>query len=211
MTTEQEYIDYGRDALAGTASAWVRWGDEDYGSAVAVIVGGEVGDPLGESNTAAAERLLAEHLGSGGAEHYTVGRSGRTWVRGIAVRVFGPDGEVTQAWRDAVDLVVIPLEDYPLLDEDDYSERSFRCTYDSLTVDYGDAVDIVFEALDRYSVDPEDADHDEVCEAVDRLLAEGGRELSKEESDGLLWYVQQRAGDLDIPTLAGQVLGRVRA
>jgi hypothetical protein len=211
MAEAHEYEQYGRDALEGTRSGWVRWRDEGYGSTVAVVVGGEVGDALADSNTATAERLLADYLESGDAEHYTVGRSGRTWLRGIAVRVFDDAGEVTAAWRDAVDLVVIPLEDYPLLDEDDYSERRYEVHLENLRLEYGEAADLVAEALSAYSSDPEDAWHDEVCEAVDRLLDDEGRTLTEAEADGLRFYVRQRVVDLDIPTLAAQVLEEVEA
>jgi hypothetical protein len=214
MTESHEYEQYGRDALEGTRSGWVRWRDEGYGSTVAVVVSGEVGEPLGESNTAVAERILGEYLESGDAEVFTVGRSGRTWLRGVAVRVFDDAGEVTPAWRAAVDLVVIPLEDYPILDEWDYSDREWSVTYDSLRLDYGDGADLVVEAISEIghaSVQEYIGDHDEVVQVVEEYLASGRLGDSPVVLGGLVHYIEQRLGDLDIPTLAALVAEEVKA
>lgn len=208
MTQDRDYYaDHGHDALGDTTSAWVRWSDERYGTELALVVAGEVGDPAGESNVAAAERILAAYLG-GDAEQYTVGRSGRTWLRGVAVRVFGEDGEVTEAWRVAVDEVIIPLEQYPLLDEDDFYEREYEVIVEGLVLDYGEASGIVAEALQEYG-DIREYDHDEVVECVDRWLTDRpDRRLTEDEAGDLRFFVKQRVGDLDIPTLAAQVLGQ---
>jgi len=200
----EDYAQYGRDALAGTTGGWVRWSDEDYGSSLAVVVAGEIGDPLAESNVHAAGVILEQWYGTD-VDTFTVGRSGRSWLRGLAVRVFGEDGEVTDAWRTAVDEVIIPLEGYPLLDEDDYSERRHAVTWDSLVLDYGDAADLVAEALGtcgNWSLEEYVGDHDEVVTLVEEYLRLG---LHKGDVvlDGLEHYVQQRKNDLDIPILAG--------
>ena len=212
MTQDRDYYaDHGRDALGDTTSAWVLWSDERYGTELALVVAGEVGDPAGESNVAAAEHILAAYLG-GDAEQYTVGRSGRTWLRGVAVRVFGEDGEVTEAWRVAVDEVIIPLENYPLLDEDDFYDREHEVIFENLVLDYGAAADIVAEALNEYG-DIRDYRHDDVAECVEALLKDRpDRRLTEDEADGLRFFVRQRVGDLDIPTLAAQTLSEeVRA
>lgn len=203
----EHYEDYGRRALEQVHGEWVRWSDPEYGKSLAPIVGGEVGEPLGESNVAAAERLLAEYLESGDAETYTVGRSGRTWLRGVAVRVFDEAGEVTNAWRAAVDLVIEPLEDYPLLDEDDFIEREWNCNYEVLALDYGDSVDLVVSAIaehSNYGIGEVVGDHDEVVLLVEQHLA-GGWWQDEVVLGGLKHYIEQRKGDLDIPTLAALV------
>jgi len=214
MTEDTEYYaGYGRDALAGSHSEWVRWSDPDYGTKLAVVVAGEVGEPLGESNTQAAEQILAPWLGGDEADvqQFTVGRSGRTWLRGVAVRVFDEHGEVTEAWRAAVDEVVVPLENYPLLDEDLYSDLEWRVCFENLELDYGKAAELVAEALSEYGRDGiRSYDHDEAVECVE-LLIEDGREVSADEVEGLRHYVRQRAGDLEIPTLAALVAEEVNA
>jgi hypothetical protein len=214
MTEDTEYYeDYGRDALAGSHSEWVRWSDPDYGTKLAVVVAGEVGEPLGESNTQAAERILGQWLGDddADAQQFTVGRSGRTWLRGVAVRVFDEQGEVTEAWRAAVDEIIVPLEGYPLLDEDLYSELEWQVSFENLELDYGKAAELVAEALSEYGRDGiREYDHDEVVECVE-LLVKDGREVSDDEVEGLRYYVRQRLEDLDIPTLAALVAEEVDA
>ena len=205
--TEDEYINgWAVDALNDTRSAWVRWSDDRYGTTVATILGGEVGDPLAESNVQAAERILAPFFADGTAEEYTVGRSGRTWLRGIAVTVYDEDGNVTPAFKEAVD-IIIRLKDYPLLDEDDFYEREFHDHCVALRWDYGDAVDLVVDAVlehGRWSLGEIIGDHDEVVLCVEAHLATG---QWKDEVvlDGLKHYVEQRKDDLDIPTLAALV------
>lgn len=211
--TEEYYADYGRDALAGSHSEWVRWSDPDYGTKLAVVVAGEVGEPLGESNTRAAERILEDWLGDedADAQQFTVGRSGRTWLRGVAVRVFDEQGEVTDAWMTVVDHILIPLESYLLLDEDLYSELEWQVCFENLELDYGKAAELVAEALSEYGRDSiRSYDHDEAVECVE-LLVKDGREVSADEVEGLRHYVRQRAGDLDIPTLAALVAEEVNA
>jgi hypothetical protein len=198
------YESRARELLADTVSGWIRWSDEDYGDTVATIVGGEIGDALAESNVHAALELLAGH--DEDVDTFTVGRSGRSWLRGVSVRLFR-DGQLTGAAIPAVD-IVDQLDDYPVLDENDYSDRRYEVHLENLKLDYGGASDVVAEALSEYSNDPEDAGHDEVCECLERLLVNHGRELTEDEADGVLWYVRQRADDLDIPTLAAQVLNR---
>jgi hypothetical protein len=203
--TDTEYYESrARDLLADTVSGWIRWSDEDYGDTVATIVGGEIGDALAESNVHAALELLAGH--DEDVDTFTVGRSGRSWLRGVSVRLFR-DGQLTGAAIPAVD-IVDQLDNYPVLDECDYSDRRYEVHLENLKLEYGGASDVVAEALSEYSNDPEDAGHDEVCECLERLLVNHGRELTEDEADGVLWYVRQRADDLEIPRLAAQVLNR---
>lgn len=85
-------------------------------------------DVLQESNYAVALRVLKAVRDTGTddltpdvyeqrASHWAVG-----WVDTIGVRVYDAAGEFTPAWREACTLRG-SLEDYPVLDDEDYSER----------------------------------------------------------------------------------------
>lgn len=210
------HYDYQRladEALAASAPgglSWIRWHDDRIGRTVAVIIGGEVGEPLTESNLATASRILGPWFGDvdeADAFEATVGRSGRTWLRTIAVRVYDDEGAFTEAWKAAVDEVLLPLEDYPILDEDDYAEREWQDHYESLRWDYGDSVDLVVSALQEhgnYGIGEYIGDHDEVLELVELHLAQGWWQ-EEVVLDGLKHYIEQRKDELDIPTLAGLV------
>lgn len=196
-------LDRAEDILRGTRSDWVRWGDERYGHTVAVILGGEVGEPLAESNVRAATDILSAYIEDGTVEEYTVGRSGRTWLRGLAVTVYDDDGGITPAFAAAAE-ILDRLEDYPLLDEDLFSELEYELNYHSLRLDYGVAVDLVVDAVLEcgfYPLGEVIGDHDEVVECVEAYLADG-RWKGEVVLDGLKHYVEQRKNDLDIPTLA---------
>jgi hypothetical protein len=205
-----EYNRLADEHLRGsTGSSFIRWHDDRIGTEYAVILAGEVGEPLGESNLAAASRILGQWLGDDEADviEATVGRSGRTWLRTLAVRVYRDGGDYTDAWLRAVDEVILPLEDYPLLDEDDFSEREWNDHYESLRLDYGDAVDLVVAALQehgRYGIGEYIGDHDEVIECVD-LYLKNGHWHEEVVLDGLKHYIEQRKDVLDIPTLAALV------
>lgn len=205
-----EYQRIADEHLAGTnGSGFIRWHDDRIGTQYAVVISGEVGEPLGESNVHAAEDILGQWMGDddGDVIWATVGRSGRTWLRTLAVRVYEDDGTFTDAWCTAVDRIVLPLEDYPLLDEDDYSEREYEVAFESLRLDYGEAVDLVIAAVHehgRYGLDEVIGDHDEVIECVELYLS-NGHWHEEVVLDGLRHYVEQRVEALDIPTLAALV------
>ena len=210
MDNHPEYARLADEALAAcrpSSGSWIRWRDERVGKTHAVILGGEVGEPLAESNLQAGLDILGEWLGDDEADAFesTVGRSGRTWLRILVVRVYDDEGRFTDAWKTAVDRVLLPLEDYPLLDEDDYYEREYDAHVESLRWDYGEAVDLVVAAVHeygRYGIGESIGDHDEVVECVEQYLKDG---LWQGEVvlDGLAHYVEQRKDDLDIPILAG--------
>jgi hypothetical protein len=206
----QRFADEVLTASAPHELSWIRWRDDRIGRTVAVIHGGEVGDPLAESNLQAIVRILGQWVGEvdeADVFEATVGRSGRTWLRTIAVRVYDDEGAFTAAWKAAVDEVLLPLEDYPLLDEEDFFEREYDAHVESLRWDYGDAVDIVVSAIHehgRYGLEEYIGDHDEVLELVEHHLSQG---LWQGEVvlDGLKHYIEQRKDALEIPTLAGLV------
>ncbi len=202
-----EYQDWADELLAPNESLFIRWSDDRIGRTYAIVVGGETGEPLNDSNLFAASRILGQWVdGSDEADVFesTVGRSGRTWLRFLAVRVYEDDGTFTDAWCTAVDEVILRLEDYPLLDEDDFYEREWNDHYESLQLDYGDAVDLVVAALQehgRYGIGEYIGDHDEVLECVD-LYLKNGHWHEEVVLNGLGHYIRQRKDDLNIPTLA---------
>lgn len=212
MDNHPEYARLADEALAACSpgsGSWIRWNDDRVGKTHAVILGGEVGDPLTESNLHVGLDVLRVWLGDDEADAFesTVGRSGRTWLRILVVRVYDDAGRFTDAWKTAVDHILLRLEDYPLLDEDDFYEREWEAHYESLRWDYGDSVDLVVAALQehgRYGIDEYIGDHDEVVQLVEHHLNEG---LWQEEVNltGLKHYIEQRKDDLDIPTLASLV------
>lgn len=61
-----------------------------------------------------------------GASHWACG-----WVDGVAVRVYAADGSLTDAARVLGELV-LRMEDYPVLDDDDYSRRETEATYEGI-------------------------------------------------------------------------------
>ena len=207
-----EYKDWADELLDATnGSLFIRWSDVRIGTTYAIVVGGEVGDPLSESNLAAAAIILGQWSdGSDEADVFesTVGRSGRTWLRFLAVRVYEDDGTFTDAWHTAVDLVLRPLEEYAVLHEDDYAERQWEATYDGLVLDYGESADLVVTAISEVgyaSFEEYLGDHDEVVQVVEDYLALGKHGDDEPAIGGLRHYIRQRKDDLDIPTLAALV------
>lgn len=84
---------------------------------------------LDESNAAAIEKILAPYLEADDPDiiaerhnHWAVG-----YVDGYAIRVYDVNGTITPAFRAWCDIVA-SLEDYPLLDEEDYSRREYDAT-----------------------------------------------------------------------------------
>lgn len=93
----------------------------------------------------------------GSARHWAVGR-----LDSIAVRPFQPTEhgwETTEAWERAHELLEA-MEDYPLLDEDRYSERIHERTYEAVTdavgkVLAGPIIEWLYDnAYDPYEEDP---------------------------------------------------------
>lgn len=79
------------------------------------------------SNAAAIARALApyirrEWVREESHSHWAVGH-----VDGYAIRVYRPDGKVSRAFRAWCDLNA-RLEDYPVLDDDDFSRREWEET-----------------------------------------------------------------------------------
>lgn len=61
--------------------------------------------------------------------HWAVG-----YVDGFSLRVFGTDGTITDAFREFV-RIQEALANYPVLDEEDYSEREFQATLENYAIE----------------------------------------------------------------------------
>lgn len=188
LTLAQQYL----DSAKPSDFSWIRWHDPAVGRTIAPVLGAVIGDDaLAESNLAAATRLLSDHIEAGTITEDTVGRSGRTWIRLLAITVFDEDGELTQAWRDYVDLVHEPLEDYPILDEDDFQQREYDNYVSETDFIYGAAGAAVRHALATAGIFRlEDVDDDGIIRLVDEAV-QNGQELTDDEAGGLGWTVNQ--------------------
>jgi len=204
--TQDIYTDYAERALeAARESMFIRWSEDRVGVTHAPALGAEIGgDALGESNLHTATELLAEHIASGTITEDTIGRSGRTWMRMLTFTVYDDEGNITQAWRDAVDLVFVPLADYPILDEDDYYEREYANFVAEIDFMYGAAGDAVRRALAEAGIFRlDDVDADGVIRLLDESI-QSGQELSDEEASALGHTVRQfraRHADEALPAL----------
>lgn len=86
---------------------------------------------LDESNAAQIESALKryERRGTVRSErhsHWAVG-----WVDGYAIRVYTHKGKITKAFKTYFSLMS-DLEDYPVLDEEDYSRREYEETIENI-------------------------------------------------------------------------------
>jgi hypothetical protein len=88
---------------------------------------------LDQSNAAAIEKALEAFMDGEAADvipqrhnHWAVG-----WVDGYAIRVYGPGGQITEAFRTYCELQV-RYHQYPILDESDYSQREYEATLENV-------------------------------------------------------------------------------
>ena len=122
---------------------------------------------LDVSNASVIATALAPHTGDIVEEdhfHWAVG-----WIKGYSIRVYRR-GRITKAFR-AYHKMAQRMADYPILDEDDYSERELEATFDNIA-----------DAAYRLEYDlPEDwvghvyhwfADND--CSAIENADDQGG-------------------------------------
>ena len=84
---------------------------------------------VAESNAAVFQRTLQPFLDEDEPDvvsechrHWACG-----WVEGYSIRVYDTEGEVTKAFAAYVELA-LALQEYPILDESDYSEREFEAS-----------------------------------------------------------------------------------
>jgi hypothetical protein len=200
------YTDYAQRGLAAAnESMFIRWNDEEVGKTQVPMLGAEIrSDALGESNLDAALKLLDSHVQDGTITEETVGRSGKTWMRFMNVRVYNDDGEMTQAWRDTVDLVLVPLEDYPILDEDDFSERERENLLLEIEFHYGAAAELVIPRMYDYDIFSTDDLQDEVILEIVNDAIEAGETLTEQAASDIRFvynrYLKFNSQD-ELPTL----------
>lgn len=87
---------------------------------------------LTQSNAATIAKLMEKHVESGGAQEIECSHWACGWISGYAVRCLHPEGMPTAAvaeWLEIQDR----LENYPILDEDDYSIRETDATWENVT------------------------------------------------------------------------------
>ena len=105
---------------------YANWGDTDYHTHWPFIGQHRDSDSLDRSNFATAWEMIEPVSGDeedayiGSDSHFLVG-----WVEHIFVRVRGEDGQYTPAFRQAYE-IVRKLADYPVLDEEHYSEVEYE-------------------------------------------------------------------------------------
>jgi hypothetical protein len=64
------------------------------------------------------------------------------WVEGFSIKVFDkPKGKITSAFRDLYE-ILCELEDYPVLDEDDWSRREWEAIQEFASSEIGRLVDV---------------------------------------------------------------------
>ena len=206
----EHYESEARLALGSQHGGFIRWHDPAIGETTAAVLAAETNEPVSESNLAVALERLSDHVQAGTVREGSVGRSGRRWLRILEVEVLDEHGEVTEAWIDTVDLVLDPLKDYPLLDEDDYSERRWAVTEEEYVDYYGpEAGTLALHAVsehDDYGAEERAGDHDTVLECIEAEL-EAGHELTEDELEGLAYFIGQRL-ELEIPRLAAAYRAR---
>lgn len=88
---------------------------------------------LDQSNAAAIAKALEPFAGGGDPgvvaerhDHWLVGH-----VDGFGIRVYDGDGDITEAFRTYYGLLE-RMDDYPVLDESDYSDREYAATLENI-------------------------------------------------------------------------------
>lgn len=95
---------------------------------------------LEESNAAFIEAELSQFTEDESEDPNIVYESHNHWavghVDGFSIRVYRPDGTITPAFR-AYAAIQEALDDYPILDEDDYSQREHDATIENVETEGG--------------------------------------------------------------------------
>ena len=116
-----------------TCFAWSRgFGLEDADRWAIFYTSGRDAGLLDQSNHEEIEKRLAPFMEADDPDvvaeshsHWAVG-----YVDGFSVRVYGKGGEITTAFKEFCGIKA-RLEDYPILDEEDYSKREYEATLEN--------------------------------------------------------------------------------
>jgi hypothetical protein len=119
--------------------AWHRSYDlEDADNWALVYTSNRDSGLLAQSNERAINERLEKYADGDDADlvfeshsHWACGH-----IDGFSVRVYGADGSITEAFKE-VCRIQEGLEDYPLLDESDYSERELEATLENYRSEIG--------------------------------------------------------------------------
>ncbi|MFY1688158.1 hypothetical protein [Plantactinospora sp. WMMB782] len=206
-----------REALEQPSDS-AMWDDRLYNTHGAVMAWAEYGDDiLAESNYHAALEAIRgaavhadddpdEHVIDATTRHWAVGS-----LRQIFVQVYDDSGEFTAAFREATAIALYLREEYPILDESDYSERESKA-FDAAVAD-------AKESVERDYPDDSDEDRAGIWESMEEKVSE----RQGHNADGISWswfedtyaehrnaYFQRKAEPfaathLMVPTIPGQL------
>lgn len=87
---------------------------------------------LDQSNAEAIEKEMELFIENGTAHHESHNHWACGWINGYSVRVVDENGNITDAARKICELKMA-MEEYPVLDESDYSEREYNETINNIS------------------------------------------------------------------------------
>lgn len=93
---------------------------------------------LAESNAAEVDKVMAPFVAADepDAKIYRSSHWACGWIEGYAIRVFSASGEITAAFT-AYAALQARLEQYPVLNEDDWSQREYDATLENIASEIG--------------------------------------------------------------------------
>lgn len=86
------------------------------------------------SNASVIDAKMAAFLDSGDCQAESHSHWACGWVDGYAIRVRGDDGELSPAWLAWCELQCA-IEDYPVLDDNDYSDRQYKAALEAIGIE----------------------------------------------------------------------------
>lgn len=142
MTLDRETLEQAAEEALKRPSDAMFWDDRLFNTHGAVFHWAERGDDLlEESNYLTALDLIRAAADDGRpdtevSDEQVIDGTSRHWLVGslrtIYVQVYDEDGEFTPAFAKATELA-LSLQDYPILDESDYSEREWKAYEETLS------------------------------------------------------------------------------
>lgn len=168
-------VDY-KELAKGAACNWLTFSDfhweidQDVYKDWTVVYNTNRDDTLiGESNAEVMTKEMQQYINDGTAEPVTHRHWGCGWMGGYLIKVHDKDGEPTKAFKAWCDMMT-QLEEYPLLDELDYSQREFDQTLQNIEDQLSNLSDFEIpengaEDVYRYlwGTDPSSLESDDDC------------------------------------------------